>query len=447
MKVGKMVTGNAPLAETSHTGDKNGQVYKWSAQKIDALPDEKEVPPDWVYKPGVTYYVGDFDDYLKNLKDTLENRSGSRMKVAEVTRGLVSQAGNKLDAVKAIRDFVAKSIRLAGPSFTDLPLSALSPADTTLADGYGHAADRAILLHAMLSAAGFKPEFVLASDLPATDGISHITKSFPMPDSFNTPLVKLTVGGVTYYLNDTDQYAQLGSTEHDQRLGINLSSRSGEVIAAAKDCKDRIETDYTLSFADDGGLKMGVTRHYFGNEYNEKNRFFSELRPEEKKRYYQQEVSDIDQGARPVGDLAEQFNTYPGTEQFAVQLDNYAVVDGKYLYFDLPFTPTLVQLPGGDRRSLPLMLSHEGTTSVRTEIELPLGFKDVLIAPESESLDAPAGGGKVRTTSETTAGKFVMTDDFETSPAVISPNDYPAMLKVESTLEKKSAKVFLLEKE
>jgi hypothetical protein len=41
----------------------------------------------------------------------------------------------------------------------------------------------------------------------------------------------------------------------------------------------------------------------------------------------------------------------------------------------------------------------------------------------------------------------VLTDDFETSPAVISPRDYPAMLKVESTLEKKSAKVFLLERE
>jgi hypothetical protein len=268
-----------------------------------------------------------------------------------------------------------------------------------------------------------------------------------MPESYNTLLVKLTLEGVTYYLNDTDQYARLGSTAHDETLGIDLSSRAGEVIAAAKDCQDRVETDYTLSFTDDGGLRMGVTNHYFGNDYNEKNRYFSELRPEERKRYYQEVVSGIDQGARPVGDLTEQFNNYPGTEQFTVQLDNYAVVDGKYLYFDLPFTPALVQLPGGDRRSLPLLLSHGGTATVRTEIDLPVGFRQVLIAPESESLDAPAGGGKVRTTTASSAGKFVMTDDFETAPAVISPGDYPAMLKVEATLEKKSAKVFLLEKE
>ncbi len=69
--------------------------------------------------------------------------------------------------MKAIRDFIAKSIRVAGPSFTELPLTELSSADTTLADGYGHLADRAILFHAMLSAAGFQPEFVMASRIAA----------------------------------------------------------------------------------------------------------------------------------------------------------------------------------------------------------------------------------------------------------------------------------------
>ncbi len=352
-----------------------------------------------------------------------------------------------MDTVKAIRDFVAKSIRLAGPSFTQLPLNELSKADTTLADGYGHAADRAILLDAMLAAAGFHPEFVLASDLPPMDGLRNIATSFPLPEYFEAPLVKVTLDGVTYYLNDTDQYARIGSTPHNDRLAINLSSKAREVVASTKDCRDRVETDYTLSFADNGRMQMGVLKHYFGNEYNEKHKYFSELRPEERKRYFQEVISDIGQGARPVGDLTEQFNTYPGTEQFTVALDNYAVVDGRYLYFNLPFTPSLVKLPGSDRRSLPLMLSHQGTTSVHAEIELPLGFRDVLIAPRSESLDAPAGGGKVRLTSSSATGKFVLTDESETSPAVISPRDYPAMVKVESTIENKSAKVFLLEKD
>jgi transglutaminase-like putative cysteine protease len=447
LKIEKMVTGTAPLHAASPAGGKGSQTFLWSAKNIAALAAETDLPPDWVYKPGVAYFVGDYKAYLKDLNDTMQDRSQSGAKAGDLARQIASQSKGKLETINAIRDFVAKSIRLAGPSFTELPLSELSKADTTLADGYGHAADRAILLHSMLAAAGFQPEFVLASDLPPMSGVRKIATSFPLPDNFETPLVKVTLDGETYYLNDTDQYARLGSTPHDDRLGINLSSQAGEVIASAKDCQDRIETDYTLSFADDGGLRMGVSKRYFGNEYNEKNKYFSELRPEERKRYYQEVVSDIDQGARPVGDLNEQFSAYPGTEQFTVALANYAVVDGKYLYFNLPFTPSLVKLPGGDQRSLPMMLSRDETTSVRTEIELPLGFRDVLISPRSESLNAPSGGGKVRMTSASTMGKIVLTDDSETSPAVISPHDYPAMVKVESTLENKSSKVFLLEKE
>lgn len=444
LNIQQMVDGGIPLNAQQTT--KDGQNYHWSAKNIAALPAETNVPPDWVFKSGVSYFIGDYKGYLKNLKSTLEDRSAARTQVTALVKQL-TQGQDKLTALKSIRDFVAKSIRLAGPSFTELPLSELSKADTTLTDGYGHAADHAILLHAMLSAAGFEPEFVLASDLPAMGGVQKIATSFPLPDSFNTPLVKVTVDGVTYYLNDTDQYAQLGSTPHDDRLGVNLTHLADEVIKATPACQNKVETDYTLSFADDGGLQMGVTKHYFGTEYNDKNRYFSELRPEERKRYYQEVVSDIDQGARPVGDLTAQFNTYPGTERFTVALDNYAVVDGKYLYFSLPFTPSLVQLPGSDRRALPLMLSGAESTTVRTQINLPVAFRDVLISPRSESLDAPSGGGKVRMTSASEGGKIILTDESQTSPALISPGDYPAMVKLESQLENKSSKVFLLEKQ
>jgi hypothetical protein len=53
----------------------------------------------------------------------------------------------------------------------------------------------------------------------------------------------------------------------------------------------------------------------------------------------------------------------------------------------------------------------------------------------------------VRINSAVESGKFVMTDEFETSAAVISPKDYPAMQKLEATLEQKSGRVFLLQKE
>ena len=145
-----------------------------------------------------------------------------------------------------------------------------------------------------------------------------------------------------------------------------------------------------------------------------------------------------------MGDLTTEFDSYPGVEQFAVQVDNYAVVDGKYLYFDLPFTPSLFPI-GSDHRSLPLYISHHNEATVRTEIQLPAGYKQIVIAPGGSELKAPDGGGVARTIAKNDSGKIVLTHDFETWPTIIDPKDYSQVLKLESELGQKASRVFLLQ--
>ncbi len=446
LKVHEMVSGLPGLIREHDQTNGSLQTFQWQAGHVQALPAEAQLPPEWAYNSGVAYFAGEIKSYLTELNGTLLQRSARRDRAAEKALQLTAPAKTRLEAVQAIRDFVAQSIRLAGPSFTSLPLSELSAADTTLTDGYGHAADRAILLHAMLAAAGFQPEFVLASGLPPIAGITNVALSFPLPNSFAEPLVRVAVDGQAYYLNDTDQYARLGSTSSDGGLGLVLSSRQCEVIRAAPACADKTETVYTLSPDDSGKTRVGVTRRYFGGNFNARHRFFAELPPEEKRRYFQEIVTGVAQGARPVGDLKTQFDSYPGLEQFTVEVDNYSVVDGNYFYFDLPFTPSLLSV-GADRRTLPLFISHHGDNSVRTEIDWPAGFRHLLIAPKTETLDEPDGGGQARITSGDASGKWVITHDFETSPAIVNPKDYSAMLQVESALGSEGSKVFLLQKD
>ena len=89
-------------------------------------------------------------------------------------------------------------------------------------------------------------------------------------------------------------------------------------------------------------MQMKIAKHYFGESYGQENRHFSELRPEERNRYFQELVSNVAE-RRPSRGRSQfpEFDTYPGTVQFTVKLDNYAVLDGNYLYFNLPFTPSL----------------------------------------------------------------------------------------------------------
>src|SRR5262249_37053790 len=154
-----------------------------------------------------------------------------------------------------------------------------------------------------------------------------------------------------------------------------------------------------------GKARMTISTRFYGQPFNAKRQFFAELPPEERKHYFQEAVSHVAQGARAVGDLTTKFDTYPGVEQFTVDLDDYGVVDGKYLYLNLPFTPYLIDA-GTDQRTLPLYISDRRNRVVRAEISLPPGYVQTDISPKAQAFSAP-GGSQVHITQTSTPGKCI----------------------------------------
>ena len=444
LKVQTLTTGVRGAVQESRQTENGRQTFRWSAENVAALPMESQLPPEWTYNAGIGYFIGEAKDYYQTLNATLLDRAAKSAQAAKVARQLTAAATNRLEALQAIRDFITKSIRVAGPTFADLPLTELSAADTTLADGYGHLADRAILYHAMLTAAGFKPEFVLASELPALKVIATVTKAFPLPQNFQTPLVRVTVDGEAYYLNDTDQYSQLGTTPHATRLALKLRDGSFMEIKAAKKCEENGDSTYTLELADNGQAHITISQQFYGGAYNQKKRYFSELPPEERRRYFQEVVSSVAQGARPAGELVTDFVNYPGIEKFSVVVDNYAVVDGNYFYFDLPHEPSLFPT-GADTRALPLFISRGGKSTVRTEILLPPSFGRIVIAPSGKKVSA-VGNLSAKVTTHEGNGKFLLTHELSIAPVIVAPKDYSSLLNAESALREKSSRAFLLQK-
>jgi transglutaminase-like putative cysteine protease len=440
----QFVSGSKGMVKEQRKTSNNGETVDWEATNVKALPSEPSLPPAWTYDAGLQYFIGDPGNYWKSVNDAMGAHSKNSTKAAELARQLTGSSKSKLDAARAIRDFIAKNIRVAGPSFTSLPLRELSDADTTLSDGYGHLADRAILYSAMLTAAGFQPEFVLASDLPPIENITKIAHKVPLPDDFQKPLVKISVDGDDYYFNDTDQYSQLGTTSADANLGLRLADQKIVTIEAAKDCGNKIETDYAISLSDNGHARMKISTRYYGENYNGKHRYFAELPPEERERYFQEAVSRVAQGAQAVGDLTTKFDSYPGLEEFTVDLDDYGVASGKYFYFDLPFKPPFYAAGTGGR-SLPLYLADKHESVVRAEIQWPSGFVPTDITPNNGKFAAP-GGSQVHITKTSADGKYVVTEHFDAVPAIVTPEDYPKLLDIQSALGRKSEMTFLLER-
>ncbi len=445
LPIQSLISGPKGIVQEQHRTGLGMQTFRWQAKDVKALPEEPNLPPIWSFQSGVSFFVGHAADYWKSLDDVMTARAGKSGNAAKLAQKLTASAKTKLDAVKAIRDFIAENIRVAGPSFTELPLSELSDADTTLSDGYGHVADCAILYYAMLKAAGFQPEFIMASGLPPVAGITDVTKSFPLPNDFQMSLVKVTVQGADYYLNDTDQYAQLGTTASDGKLGIALADQKLITIHAAKDCSNKIEIDYTMSLSSDGKAQIQISRWFYGENYNGNNEFFSELPPEEREHYFQETVSHVAQGARAVGDLTTKFDTYPGLERFTVEMDHFGIPDGKYFYFNLPYAPTLFGTLS-EQRELPLYFPDAGENILRAEIQLPPGFQVTDIGPKNQKFTAP-GGSQARITRTDADGKTTVISEFELTPGIIKPKNYPALLDIQSALGSRSGTTFLLERE
>ncbi|HEV2318950.1 MAG TPA: DUF3857 domain-containing protein [Verrucomicrobiae bacterium] len=445
VKIQSLVSGPRDIIRNRNAASHDGQSFEWQANGVKPLPAESDLPPEWNFQAGVSYFVGDAANYWRALSEAMLERTQHAAGAGVMAKQLTASAKTRLDALKAIRNFIAENIRMAGPSFTDLPLRELSDADTTLHDGYGHSADCAILYYAMLKAAGFEPEFVMASGLPPVTGLARVAHSFPLPNDFQSPLVKVRLGGQDYYFNDTDQYAQLGTTASNGKLAMALPEQKLFTVRVPNSCANRIETDYALSLGKDGQAQIEIARWFYGQTYNDNHEFFSELPPEQREHYFQEAVSRVAQGARPVSGLTTKFDTYPGLEKFTVQLDNFAVADGKYFYFHLPFTGSLFDALA-DHRTLPLFIPEADENDFRAEIQLPAGYRETGIAPKNEKLVAP-GGSQARVTHTDTGGKCVVTEKFETKPGIIKPKEYADLLNIQSALGQKSASTFLLERE
>ena len=97
-------------------------------------------------------------------------------------------------------------------------------------------------------------------------------------------------------------------------------------------------------------------------------------------------------------------------------------------------------------RALPLFVAGAADNTIQADIQLPPKFQQLVITPAAASLTLPDGAGGAVITRTNAAGQFSIRYELDTAPAIISADDYPAVLNVESALGRKSARVFLLEK-
>ena len=431
--------------------EKGRRVMEWSAESVAAVKREARLPPDWSFLPTMAVSAGRWSAYARETGETLVKAAGSRGEVARLAASLGRTAGGPWAELRAIRDTVAFRIRAAGPGIQELPLSSITPADTTFRAGYGNEADRAVLLYAMLDEAGFGPQFVLVSTVPAVDALVETLRRAPATWQLPTVLVRvrerLGLGRGEYiYLNDTDQYAWLGATRSDGRIGLVLPRGEWEEIRATR--RNRSETEYEMAIAANGDARITKRVLVHGMDYSRENKRFSEMPPEERRRHHLELVAEVSQSAEASGELATDFSTYPAVIEFTVDAPRFATRQGGYLYFTL--LETLREFLGlrADTREHPLYFAGAVSRKVRFTVNVDGQYAFEHAPPDLDM--ALVGGGPIGAWARTAtvarpgATRLEIEWDATRSPALIRADRYPDLQAAQRELAHRGRQTVLL---
>ncbi len=265
-------------------------------------------------------------EYGRLIESNMVAKSQDQRSVVAKAAELTSGMETKREKVRAIRDFVAKEIRVVGVSFYDFPLSAISDPNTTLEFRYGHGMDVAVLTYAMLDSVGLKPRIILgdSSRLPADGDDATVDGN----GFFDVILVAVDDGGETYYVNDGSEYSDLRTTREDGVICADLDGENWYSLDLPEELADSVSTRYDVEIHPDCSAEVEVTREYRGTMVEGVRRLYSEITPEDRRRHVLETVSSYCRGAVLEGGYETYVESYPVVEKFRIRVPHWAVEEG-----------------------------------------------------------------------------------------------------------------------
>jgi len=437
---------NTGIDETQTTNN-GGISYIWQAKNQPPVKKEESLPAWWTFNPAVFISSGSWKIYGAEVHNHLLAASKDQPETEELAKRLTQGISGKNQKIVALRDWVAKNLRPAGPALSSLPLSAITPADQTLQERYGNNTDRMVVLYTLLKATRFNPEFVLSGSISLIPEATEPLLSVPSRGVFNSVLVKTEADGETIYLGGESQYAELGASSYHHRPMLDLASGELGEIAVAPGKDNRSHGVLEMAIAGNGEVGITTSSLKQGTAFEGFHRKYAEITPEKRRRHYLEMVAGFSQSAKAASELTADYTTYPGKLEFSVSAERYAVSDGDYLYFTVPGGLGGLMKYRSSERTLPLAWNNHLDSIFEYNIVLPDGYEPAIL-PRDFSWQAPHGAGMIEVAVEysprANAIRIVQMADLR--PALIPASEFPDILKAGRRLAHPDMRTILLKK-
>ena len=417
--------------------------YTYTAEKINSIKPEQFLPPWYSFNPMITATSHSWQTYAQHLYARMILALQDPYETRQKAKDLTDELPTINEKVKAIRDFVASHIRLIPIAVNDIDIRHLTPSDQTLKDGYGHSLDCAIVLYAMIQSIGLSPEFVLVSN--ATNHFKDAMQQLPSPQWIYNLLISIKLDNRTIYLNDTDQYAHIGTTPYQGRYGLRLPHGTiFQILPQSKQFQDNAIEKYTIDLKASGAAIITRTCAYFGMSHARFHKKMAEMPPEKQNRYHQQLISNISQSARPHSPYITHIDTYPATEVFSVSVNPYAIRDRNYVYFEIPgFSQGLAGVRE-DNRSHPLYRPYYSRKDVCVDIQIPKQFQS-MITPGQHNLWPENAENTITMKTSQHAHRMRIDQHINISPVLIQARQYGNFVEIHNQLRHMGTRMVLFD--
>ncbi|MBQ9431960.1 MAG: DUF3857 domain-containing protein [Kiritimatiellae bacterium] len=441
------------LVETVDDSDPQRYSVTWSlAAPHPAVKDESSQSPWHFFQPAVYVSCGDWKAHATRLGKAMNSAASESREARRRAKELVKDLRDPRERLLAVRNEVMRTIRVAGPSFLGLPSDcAFSSPDKTLADQYGHAADRALLLREMLDAAGFDAEVLFASgDTTMYPEYGYPSREVPQIGYFASPVVRVRCKGQTWLLNEGDQYSELGTSALNGAYALNGKGRI-EQLEVAEPLQNRDYDELRIDLSENGDAVITVTDRFYGTSVGAFRRQYDEMLPEDRRRHYLELVGAVAKAAVPLTDLETDTKSYPGVRTYQVKVPNFAVVKDGVITVQLPGASVAVFPFRDDTRQTPMFLRSNSTSEWVCELTLPPGYGVRQMLPGGKNWEMPNGTGTLDFTVDEEKGGDGRTvlhfrRQVSYSAGELPPELYPALMEYNRILSHPSMRTVIYAK-
>lgn len=354
-------------------------------KKVKRLPDEPSQPTGILWRDHEIITRGDWERAAERLRESVE------------VEGLESSVLSPESSIGDIRNWMAKYVKLVGPSLYELPLGEqLTDPQTVLKERYATRLDYIRTLCALLRGAGYDADVVFAAnDAKSPMEIKRLNQvEKPNIRAYSLVLCRVRVreggflwfGGETkeYFLGTENEYTPIGATGYDRSNYFDpASGEFGIVRNVETKYAERDEDCAEFIVRENGAVDISVTNRAYGAQVGGFRKRFAEILPEMRSRFYQSLLGGIAQAASATSELVTDTEGYPAETTFSCFVPDFATVSGDTITITLPAFDEILPNLTGTVRETPVMVGASDPKVDTVVVRFPEGYTEIEHLPES----------------------------------------------------------------